>query len=160
MSSKFLFGIFFSENHFYQNLKYYTSMYVHSSYIKDDDSYFIIKISIMTDMVEKYIHFLLKKKKKKIRVTFITSWFIYIFHYYQFKQCNHLQHFLFASLPVYTTIDTIGFWTVLGKFVEFEIDVSTGLPLNYLSHFFQHIQKIKDGHHFTKNINRIPLGKC
>jgi hypothetical protein len=53
----------------------------------------------------------------------------------------HLQHFLFASLPVYTTIDTIGFWTVLGKFVEFEIDVSTGLPLNYLSHFFQHIQK-------------------
>jgi hypothetical protein len=68
--------------------------------------------------------------------------------------------FFFFCVPVYTTIDTIGFWTVLGKFVEFEIDVSTGLPLNYLSHFFQHIQKIKDGHHFTKNINRIPLGKC
>ena len=64
LSSKFLFGIFFSENHFYQNLKYYTSMYVHSSYIKDDDSYFIIEISIITDMVEKYIHFFIKKKKK------------------------------------------------------------------------------------------------
>jgi hypothetical protein len=33
-------------------------MYVHSSYIKDDDSYFIIEMSIMTDMVGKYIHFL------------------------------------------------------------------------------------------------------
>ena len=57
-AANFYLEFFFSENHFYQNFKYHTSMYVHSSYIKDDDSYFIIEMSIMTDMVGKYIHFL------------------------------------------------------------------------------------------------------
>lgn len=35
-------------------------MYVHSSYLKNDDSYFIIEISIITDVVGKDIDFLLK----------------------------------------------------------------------------------------------------
>jgi hypothetical protein len=84
----------------------------------------------------------------------------------EFEEKISLPFFFFCVLNQFPTkgspepVSYNKIWTVLGKFVEFEIDVSTGLPLNYLSHFFQHIQKIKDGHHFTKNINRIPLGKC